>query len=67
MQLLGLYKSVDTKSMNWLQDALAPLYAPFSLGQLSHNNTEDLLAWSPKSREPVFSLLRMMALTQVKS
>ena len=56
VQLLGLYKSVDTKSMNWLQDALAPLYAPFSLGQLSHNNTEDLLAWSPKSREPVFFL-----------
>ncbi|QDZ22651.1 heavy chain of dynein [Chloropicon primus] len=55
VQLLGLYKSVDTQSMHWLQDALAPLYAPFSLAQLSHN-TEDLLAWSPSSREPVFFL-----------
>ena len=55
VQLLGLYKSVDTQSMHWLQDALAPLYAPFSLAQLSHN-TEDLLAWSPSAREPVFFL-----------
>ena len=53
VQLLGLYKSVDTESINWLQDSLAPLYAPFSLAQLS-SNSEDQLAWSPSTREPVF-------------
>ena len=55
VQMLGLYKSVDAQSVTWLQDALAPLYAPFSLAQLSHN-TEDLLAWSPSAREPAFFL-----------
>ena len=55
VQLLGLYKSVDTSSADWLQDSLAPLYAPFSLAQLSHNS-EELLAWSPTAREPVIFL-----------